>query len=65
AACRSLKTITEKTLTDLISSVVARQMADGQFDNAEISYKEINRLKTILIEKMKEVYHSRIEYQKD
>lgn len=65
AACRSLKTITQQTITDLISSVIARQMADGQFDNAEISYKEINRLKTILIEKMMEVYHSRIEYQKD
>ncbi|MDD4820854.1 MAG: HDIG domain-containing protein, partial [Flavobacteriales bacterium] len=65
AASRSLKTITEKSITDLVSSVVERQMKDGQFDNAEISFKEINRLKSILVEKLLEIYHSRIEYQKD
>ena len=65
AASRSLKIITEDSIKELVSSVVERQMKDGQFDNAEISFKEISRLKSILVEKLLEIYHSRIEYQKD
>lgn len=65
AASRSLKVITEQSLRDLISAVVERQRQDGQFDKAEISYRQINRLKEILTEKLLEIYHSRIEYQKD
>ena len=52
-------------MRDLIASVVERQRQDGQFDEAEISYRQINRLKEILTEKLLEIYHSRIEYQKD
>ena len=65
AASRSLKHISEQSLRDLITSVVERQRQDGQFDEAEISYRQINRLKEILTEKLLEIYHSRIEYQKD
>lgn len=65
AASRSLKTITEDSLRELISSVVERQRQDGQFDDAEITYRQISRLKAILTEKLLEIYHSRIEYQKD
>ncbi len=65
AASRSLKVLTEQSLRDLISAVVERQRQDGQFDKAEISYRQINRLKEILTEKLLEIYHSRIEYQKD
>lgn len=64
AASRSLKTITEQSLKDLISAVIERQRQDGQFDEAEISYRQISRLKAILTEKLLEIYHSRIEYQK-
>ena len=60
-----MKHISEQSLRDLIASVVERQRQDGQFDEAEISYRQINRLKEILTEKLLEIYHSRIEYQKD
>ena len=65
AASRSLKTITEKNISELVAAVVERQTKDGQFDDAEISYREINRLKVLLTEKLLEIYHSRIEYQAD
>lgn len=58
AASRSLKHISEQSLRDLITSVVERQRQDGQFDEAEISYRQINRLKEILTEKLLEIYHS-------
>ncbi len=37
-------------------------MAEGQFRNASITFKEIETIKKVLKKKLKNIYHLRIEY---
>lgn len=64
AASRSLKNYTEKTIIDLVEGIIDYQAKEGQFDDADITFKEISIIKGIFIEKLKTMYHTRIEYPK-
>jgi membrane-associated HD superfamily phosphohydrolase len=37
-------------------------MDDGQFMNADITFKELQTIKKVLKKKLKNIYHLRIEY---
>lgn len=65
AASRSLKKPTPEILDNLVDSLVEYKMTDNQFENANISLKNIQKTKSILKEKLKSIYHSRIEYPKE
>ena len=40
------------------------KMQDGQFDDADISLKELSILKNVLKEYLMQVYHARVVYPK-
>ena len=64
ASARSLKVYTEQSINELVENIIGYQMAEKQFDNAAITLKEIAESKEIFKKKLRNIYHSRIEYPK-
>lgn len=62
AASRSLKEHSEESISKLVESIVDSQIADKQYDDAEITLSDINKIKKILKRKLQSIYHVRIEY---
>ena len=62
AASRSLTSPTEEELTTLINKIVDNQLANGQMQNADISLKEIEIAKRVLITRTLQTNHHRIRY---
>ncbi|MET2984946.1 HD family phosphohydrolase [Aureibaculum conchae] len=62
AASKSLKEPTAQLIDELIEKIVASQMANGQFMNADITFKEIQIIKKVIKKKLNNIYHLRIEY---
>ena len=62
AASKSLKEPTAQLIDELIEKIVDSQMANGQFMNADITFKEIQIIKKVIKKKLNNIYHLRIEY---
>ncbi len=62
AASRSLSNPSLDDIHVLVDKIIAHQMKEGQFDNADITFKEINIIKKILKQRLRNIYHLRIEY---
>lgn len=64
AASRSLKQYDVQTISDLVENIVNSQIADRQFDNTKLTFKDIDEVKELFKEKIANIYHARIEYPK-
>ena len=62
AASRSLKEYTEQNIRDLVERIIDSQVDEGYFRDCPITYRDIQYAKTVLIEKLKTIYHTRISY---
>ncbi len=62
AASKSLKIANSQSIDNLVEKIVNKQMEDGQFMNADITFKELQTIKKVLKKKLKNIYHLRIEY---
>jgi membrane-associated HD superfamily phosphohydrolase len=62
AASRTLKAYTRESISDLVEHIVSRQEEEGQFSEADITFADISAIKEILINRLTNIYHSRIEY---
>ena len=62
AASRSLPDYTEKSIRDMVEHIIDSQVADGFFRDCPITFRDIQYSKTVLIEKLKTIYHTRISY---
>lgn len=62
AASRSMKDKTDASIADIVEKVVNGQIQAGQFDNTDLTYRDINTVKKVLKKKLVSVYHPRIEY---
>lgn len=62
AASRSLKTYTDDDIDRLVENIINHHIAENQFINAPITFKEISEVKDIFKQKLKNIYHARIEY---
>ena len=62
AASRSIDEPDEEKLNRLIDRIIAKQMQNHQFDNANITLKEISRIKKVFRKKLTSIYHVRIKY---
>lgn len=65
AASRSLPDYTEKSIRDLVNRLVDGQLADGYFRECPITFRDIAYAKTVLIDKLKTIYHTRVSYPKE
>jgi putative nucleotidyltransferase with HDIG domain len=62
ARARSLKVYTEDSINDCVESMINSQIADGQFKEAPISFRDVETVKAIFKEKIMNMYHTRIVY---
>jgi hypothetical protein len=62
AASKSLKEPNTKIINNFVEKIINKQVDDKQFLNADITFKEIERIKKILKGKLKNIYHLRVEY---
>lgn len=62
AACKSMKNPTEQELFAFIDKIVAGKINNGQLEESEISFKELEEIVQVFKNIMKSVYHVRIEY---
>jgi putative nucleotidyltransferase with HDIG domain len=65
AAVRSMKKPTPVKVQNLVSSIFNDRLSDGQFDDCEITLKELKIVEKSIDETLRGVYHSRIEYPTD
>lgn len=64
AASRSLKEYTPEAFDTFVESIVAGKMEEGQFEDAEISVKDLGIVKASLKNYLAQMYHGRIAYPK-
>lgn len=62
AASKSLKNPTSTLIDAFVEKIIKKQMDEGQFLNADITFKEIQQIKKVLKKKLNNMYHLRIEY---
>lgn len=64
AASHSLKEYTEESIAKLVNQLVDQQVKDGLFSECKITFYDIAVAKQVLIERLKAIYHTRIQYPK-
>lgn len=64
AAVRSMKEPTVEKISKLVKSIIEDRLAENQFDECELSIKEIKTVQRVLCETLNGIFHSRIEYPK-
>ncbi len=62
AASRSLPDYTEQSIRQLVHKLIDTMVEDGFFHECPITFRDIEYAKTVLIEKLKTIYHTRISY---
>ena len=62
AASRSLPDYTEQSIRGLVNRIIDTQMDEGYFRECPITFRDVQYAKTVLIEKLKTIYHTRISY---
>ncbi|KKO00275.1 hypothetical protein LCGC14_0126930 [marine sediment metagenome] len=62
AASKSLKNPTFLIIDEFVDKIISGQMKANQFLNADITFKEIETIKKIFKQKLRNIYHLRVEY---
>lgn len=62
AASKSIKEPNAIKIDALVEKIITEQMHNGQLDNADITLKQITLIKKIFKNKLRNIYHLRIEY---
>lgn len=64
AASHSLKDYSDESITKLVNQIIDGQVDAGFFTEAAITFRDISEAKTVLIDRLKAIYHTRIKYPK-
>ncbi len=64
AASRSYKSLTEKTIDKLIEGIIDAQVKQEQFNDADITLKDISLIKELFKIHLLKIHHGRIKYPK-
>ena len=59
---RSLKEHTEENIRALVDKIIDGQIADGLMRNAPLTFKDVETVKKVFVEKLKIMSHTRISY---
>ncbi|MBN2274495.1 MAG: HDIG domain-containing protein [Bacteroidales bacterium] len=62
AASRSLQQINDKTLDKMVEGIIHAQMEEEQFNDANITFRDITAIKEVFRERLKNINHARITY---
>lgn len=62
ARARSLQVYNETTISECVENMINTQIADGMFREAPISFRDVETVKEIFKDKIRNMYHNRIKY---
>ncbi len=62
AASHSLKDYSEENITNLVNNLIDQRVAEGCFKECKITFYDISVAKQVLIDRLKAIYHTRIQY---
>lgn len=62
AASRSLKEPNAENIEKLVNGIITSQTSDGQFENADITLRDIRLIKKMFKKMLMNIHHVRIEY---
>lgn len=62
AAVRSIKNPTKESITDMVSKVINGKLSDGQLEECDITYKDIQKIINTFVTTLVAISHDRIEY---
>ncbi len=62
AASRSLDEYNDETIRNLVNKLVDGQVNAGFFTECPITFRDITTAKQVLVERLKNIYHTRIKY---
>jgi len=65
AAVRSMQKPTEEKIELMVRKIVTDRLEDGQFDECDLTLKELNSISKSCCETLQGTFHSRIEYPED
>ena len=64
AASRSLTEYTEESISNLVNRIIDYQLKERFFKDCPITFRDIEVAKIVLIERLKAIYHTRVQYPK-
>jgi membrane-associated HD superfamily phosphohydrolase len=62
ASVRSLSSRDEPAIRAMVSRIIDERIADGQFDECDLTLRDLERIRNAFVEQLLGMYHSRIEY---
>ena len=62
AAVRSLSQPTPEQIEELVRKIISDRLQDNQFNECDLTFKELEKVTNSLCESLKGIFHSRIEY---
>ncbi|WP_033544107.1 HD family phosphohydrolase [Planococcus sp. CAU13] len=62
AAVRSMKDPTSEKIKKLVDAIIDDKLKDGQFDECDLTMKELKTVKNVMCETLNGIFHTRIEY---
>ena len=62
ARSRSLSEYTDDSIDEMVEAMIDGQIAEGAFKDAPISFRDVELVKSVFKEKIKNIYHNRIKY---
>ncbi|GAA0362597.1 HD family phosphohydrolase [Bacillus horti] len=65
AAVRSMSKPSPERIDNLVRNIIRDRLEDGQFDECDITLKELDMIAKAVCETLQGIFHSRIEYPED
>lgn len=62
AACKSLKETNKENINSLVDNIINSKISDNQLSNCDITFNDINHIRSMLKDKMLSIYHVRVAY---
>jgi len=62
AAVRSLKEPSPEKIDEIVQAIIQKRLLDGQFDDAPLTIKDLQTARESIVESLKGIFHSRIQY---
>ena len=62
ASVRSLSTRDEATIRAMVSQIIEERLTDGQFDECDLTLRDLERIREAFVAQLLGMYHQRIAY---
>ena len=62
SASRTLVDPTPARIQGLVDSIAQKKMADGQFDECGLTFRQLDRIRASLVKSLTAIYHARVKY---